>query len=361
VKIAGTPARRAGLIAAVAGLVAGAAVLAPGAQAQGPAGDPAVPAAAPRDAAATVSTLAPKLGSRTAGSYVDIGTGKLVVTVTDAAAAEEVRAAGAVAQQVTRTTAQLTRATETLDRTARIAGTAWSIDPRTNQVVVAVDSSVAGARLERLRTAVARLGALARIERVAGTFTLNTSGGDAITSGSGRCSLGFNVRSGSDFFFVTAGHCGRQGTRWLDGSTRAQLGTTRTSSFPGDDFSIVPYTNAPTDQQGVVNLYNGGTQDITSAGTPVVGQQVQRSGSTTGLHGGQVTGLNATVNYAQGSVSGLIRTTVCAEPGDSGGPLFSGGTALGLTSGGSGNCSGGGTTFFQPITEVLETFGVDVY
>lgn len=34
--------------------------------------------------------------------------------------------------------------------------------------------------------------------------------------------------------------------------------------------------------------------------------------------------LDATVNYAEGSVSGLIRTTVCAEPGDSGGSLFSG-------------------------------------
>ncbi|MGW9545036.1 trypsin-like serine protease, partial [Streptomyces celluloflavus] len=45
-------------------------------------------------------------------------------------------------------------------------------------------------------------------------------------------------------------------------------------------------------------------------------------------------------------------TTVCAEPGDSGGPLYgSNGTAYGLTSGGSGNCSSGGTTFFQPVTE----------
>jgi hypothetical protein len=60
-------------------------------------------------------------------------------------------------------------------------------------------------------------------------------------------------------------------------------------------------------------------------------------------------------------VRGLIRTTVCAEPGDSGGPLFSGTTALGLTSGGNGDCRSGGTTFFQPVTEPLRVFGVNVY
>jgi streptogrisin D len=74
-----------------------------------------------------------------------------------------------------------------------------------------------------------------------------------------------------------------------------------------------------------------------------------------------VTALNATVNYPQGTVTGLIRTTVCAEPGDSGGSLYAGTSALGLTSGGSGNCSSGGTTFFQPVTEPLSVFGVSVY
>ena len=61
------------------------------------------------------------------------------------------------------------------------------------------------------------------------------------------------------------------------------------------------------------------------------------------------------------SVSGLIRTNVCAEGGDSGGALFAGSVALGLTSGGSGNCSSGGTTYFQPVTEVLSRYGVSVY
>ena len=57
----------------------------------------------------------------------------------------------------------------------------------------------------------------------------------------------------------------------------------------------------------------------------------------------------------------MIRTNVCAEPGDSGGPLFSGSTAIGLTSGGSGDCTSGGTTFFQPVTAALSAYGVSVY
>ena len=68
------------------------------------------------------------------------------------------------------------------------------------------------------------------------------------------------------------------------------------------------------------------------------------------------------MNYgADGIVYGLIQTNVCAEPGDSGGSLFAGTTALGLTSGGSGNCSSGGTTFFQPVMEALSAYGVSVF
>lgn len=102
-------------------------------------------------------------------------------------------------------------------------------------------------------------------------------------------------------------------------------------------------------------------QDITSARNAFVGQAVRRQGSTTGNRAGTVTALNATVNYAQGTVTQMIRTTVCAEPGDSGGPLYAGSVALGLTSGGSGNCTTGGVTYFQPVTEVLSRYGINVY
>ena len=105
-----------------------------------------------------------------------------------------------------------------------------------------------------------------------------------------------------------------------------------------------------------------GLLTVTGAGNAYVGQAVCRSGATTGVRCGTVTGLNQTVNYAEGSVTGLIRTNICAEPGDSGGPLYVAATGkiIGILSGGSGNCTSGGTTYYQPIAEVLAAYGLTI-
>ncbi|SDY91995.1 streptogrisin D [Micromonospora pattaloongensis] len=312
----------------------------------------AAPAAADPDSAATLSE---RLGARSAGSYLDPASGRMIVTVTDEAAARQVRAGGAVAKLVARGAAELDRATAALERSAKIPGTAWWVDPVTNQVVVSVDETVTGAKLATVQRVARGLGGAVRVESTPGTLSTTISGGDAIYTGGSRCSLGFNVRnSAGTQYFLTAGHCTNAGTTWTNGSTT--LGTRAGTSFPGNDYGIVRYTNTSIAKPGAV-----GSQDITSAGNAYVGQSVTRRGSTTGTRSGSVTALNATVNYAQGAVYGMIRTTVCAEPGDSGGSLYAGTTALGLTSGGSGNCSSGGTTFFQPVTEALSVYGVSVY
>jgi streptogrisin D len=133
------------------------------------------------------------------------------------------------------------------------------------------------------------------------------------------------------------------------------------SEFPVSDFSLVTYLDPNTDDPSAVNLQDGTAQEITEAAEASVGMPVQRSGSTTGLSDGFVTVLNATVNYGNGDiVSGLIQTNVCAEPGDSGGAMFSGDAAVGLTSGGSGDCTQGGVTFFQPVTTALEALADEI-
>ncbi|MFC7527502.1 S1 family peptidase [Actinoplanes sp. GCM10030250] len=303
---------------------------------------------------ALAASLDSRLGARDAGSYLD-SSGKLVVNVTDAATAAEVSASGATARYVSRSGATLAAADESLKVNLKTPGTAFAVDPVSNQVVVSVDETVTGAKLAAVKATVAKLGDTARIETVAGKMSIKISGGDAIYSGSGRCSLGFNVRnSAGTNYFLTAGHCTRGSSSWNNGS--ATLGTTSGSSFPGNDYGIVRYTNTTITKTGGV-----GSIDITGAGTPAVNSTVYRRGSTTGTRSGRVTALNSTVNYAEGSVSGLIRTTVCAQPGDSGGPLYSGSTALGLTSGGSGNCTSGGVTYFQPVTEALSAYGVSVF
>ncbi|MCZ7456349.1 S1 family peptidase [Streptomyces sp. WMMC940] len=245
---------------------------------------------------------------------------------------------------------------------ADVPGTAWYTDTRSGRLVVTADSTVSAAELAEIRKSAGSRASALEIKRTPGTFNKLIAGGQAIYAGGGRCSLGFNVRSGSTYSALTAGHCTDIGSTWYTNSAQtALLGTRTGSSFPGNDYGIIRHSNASA-ADGRVYLYNGSYRDITGAGNAYVGQSVQRSGSTTGLHGGTVTGLNATVNYGGGDiVHGLIQTNVCAEPGDSGGPLFSGTTALGLTSGGSGNCSSGGTTFFQPVTEALSAYGVSVF
>jgi streptogrisin D len=303
--------------------------------------------------------LADHLGARAAGTYLD-ASGKMVIAVTDANAASAVRAAGAVPKMVAHSSAQLAQVSAEMYRSLPFAGTAWAVDPVTNQVVVSVDGTVTGARLARVQAALARAGDAARLEHLSGTLSVEINGGTAIYTGSARCSLGFNVRNGNTSYFLTAGHCTNIGVTWWANSNHSTvLGSRTGTSFPGNDYGIVQYTNASVSHPSSVNLY-GGSQTITGAGNAFVGQSVQRSGSTTHVHGGTVTAVNATVRYPQGTVTGLIRTTVCAEPGDSGGSLFAGSTAIGLTSGGSGNCSSGGTTFFQPVTEALSVFRVTI-
>ncbi|MFG2297398.1 S1 family peptidase [Streptomyces sp. NPDC048603] len=241
---------------------------------------------------------------------------------------------------------------------ADVAGTAWHTDPATGTLVVTADSTVSAADIAKIKREAGRDAGALRIERTPGKLSKLLSGGDAIYATSWRCSAGFNVRSGSTYYVLTAGHCTDGAGTWYTNSARTTaIGPTVGSSFPNNDYGLIRYSNTSLSHPGTV-----GSQDITSAVNATVGMSVTRRGSTTGIHSGQVTGLNATVNYGGGDiVYGMIRTNVCAEPGDSGGPLYSGTRAVGLTSGGSGNCSSGGTTFFQPVTEALSAYGVSVY
>jgi streptogrisin B len=284
---------------------------------------------------------------------------RLIAVATGFVAAAAIAVPNANASDVhTFSANQLTKASDSV-LNSDVAGTAWAVDPATNRVVVTVDSTVSKAEIAKIKkTAGSNAGALT-IQHTPGKFNKLISGGDAIYASSWRCSLGFNVQDSSgNYYFLTAGHCtDGAGTWWSNSSHTTTLGTTAGSSFPGNDYGIVRYTNSSVAKPGAV-----GSQDITSAATPSVGTTVYRRGSTTGTHSGRVTALNATVNYGNGEiVYGLIQTTVCAEPGDSGGPLYGGSTAYGLTSGGSGNCTSGGTTFFQPVTEALSAYGVHVY
>ncbi|MFJ3639848.1 S1 family peptidase [Streptomyces sp. NPDC090108] len=361
--------RRVTRVAAVGGLLLGGAMVAQAAMASEPPGAPATRAApsgtaggsGPAGAAGgTAATLAAKLGTaRTAGSWIGAD-GRPVVAVTDAGAAREVRGAGAVAKVVPHSMDELKSATARLASAPRVPGTAWAVDYRTNQVMVEADRTVSAGDWSKLSELASGIGGFVHMERMKGAFTTRLNGALPILSTGGRCSAGFNVSDGQRDFILTAGHCGPTGSIWFaDSQGNQKLGSTVRGTFPGNDFSLVRYDSGSAGQGAdVVSIGGGKGVRITGAADPSVGQRVFRSGSTSGLHDGQVTALNATVNYPEGAVTGLIQTDVCAEPGDSGGPLFSEGVALGITSGGNGDCTTGGTTFFQPVTKAMAALNV---
>ncbi|AYL34414.1 S1 family peptidase [Streptomyces sp. PDY-4] len=361
------PKRKAAI--AVGGVVAlgAAAILLPNANASQD-GAPDDAAAAPRtlkaaDASDLASRLAGLLGDAFAGSYYDGENKQLVVNVVpgdDNNVIVQAEKAGAAVREVDNSLTELAAGARTLKSEATIPGTSWAVDPRTNRILVTADSTVTGDRWNRLESTVRSLGpGMATVKKSAGTFRTFASGGDAIFSGGARCSLGFNVTAGDGSpAFLTAGHCGVAADQWSDAQGGQPIATVDQAVFPGaGDFALVTYDDPATQAPSEVNLGDQ-TLPISGAAEATVGQEVFRMGSTTGLADGQVLGLDATVNYPEGTVTGLIQTNVCAEPGDSGGSMFTrDGLAIGLTSGGSGDCTSGGETFFQPVTTALEAVG----
>lgn len=306
-----------------------------------------------QDAAADVAvSLERTLGDDFAGSWVDPAADVVYVATTDDADATKVEAAGATAVTADHTLADLDAWKSALDRVLprqkQVVG--WHVDVTTNAVVVNVRRGAERA-VERLaRRAGVPADAVTTVVTTETPRTLiDVVGGNAYyTSAGSRCSVGFSVNGG----FVTAGHCGRTGT-----TTTSPSGTFAGSSFPGNDYAFVR-VNAGNTMIGAVNNYAGGRVAVAGASAAPVGASVCRSGSTTGWHCGTIQALNSTVRYAEGTVTGLIRTNVCAEPGDSGGSLIAGNQAQGVTSGGSGNCRTGGTTYFQPVGEILSAYGL---
>ncbi|MBP2330725.1 hypothetical protein JOF56_011110 [Kibdelosporangium banguiense] len=313
-----------------------------------------------REALAMRSAQAAELaaGEAFGGSWYDADRGKLVVGLTDQSKAAAVRATGAETALTPISARALDQAKAKVDtQKAPPAVHSWYADPRSGSVVITVGArnSEVDAFVEQARKAgpvTVKTTTAARPQ----TFAAGTVGGDPYyINGNTRCSIGFSVHGG----FVSAGHCGGVGSNVVgwDGS---QMGRFEGSSFPGDDYSFIRtgwgWWNAP------VVLGWGQVSDALVRGSweAPVGTSVCRSGSTTHWHCGQVLAKNETVNYKEGAFYGATKTSVCAEPGDSGGSFITGDQAQGVTSGGWGNCGSGGETWFQPVNEILGRYGLSL-
>ncbi|MET9765715.1 carbohydrate-binding protein [Streptomyces sp. NPDC006372] len=301
------------------------------------------------------------LGNRFAGAWLSGTTSQeLFVATTQAADVPAIKAQGAKAAVVKKTLRDLGAAKRKLDAAAARVSTRdtplWYVDVPKNRVTVQARSRAAAAAFVK---AAGLDGKSVGVKVTASRPRLLTdlTGGDAYyINGAARCSVGFSVTKGTQQGFASAGHCGRPGDR-TTGYDNAEQGTFQASTFPGRDMSWVAVDDQWTATADVKGE-GGQTVQITGSVQALVGAAVCRSGSTSGWHCGRIEQHDTSVSYAEGRVDGLTQTTVCAEPGDSGGPFVAGTQGQGVTSGGSGDCASGGTTFYQPINPLLSQYGL---
>jgi streptogrisin C len=297
-----------------------------------------------------MSAAAQDLESSLAGDFGGawIENDRLVVAVTDAARSAEVTGTGAVAKVVEFSEAQLDAKVSDMNAIAESAPdsvTVWGVDVRHNTVNMTVLPGTADegrAFAESAGVDEVRITESAEVPRL----FADIQGGEAYNIGSSRCSVGFSVNGG----FVTAGHCEALtggGELSKDGTP---LGSWGGSQFPGSDYAWVQ-TSGDWNPVGQVSGVGGvaGSQEAET------GAAVSKSGSTTGVTEGTIGDKNQTVNYPEGSVSGLTATNALCQPGDSGGSFISGGQAQGVVSGGNSS-----VCYFQPVNPILEAYGLSI-
>ncbi|NEA98716.1 S1 family peptidase [Streptomyces sp. SID13726] len=319
--------------------------------------------AAEKKATALEPAVRRTAGASYGGSWFDAADNTLTVAVTPdtpATALREIRATGAIVRTVAHSARELDAAQARIDRLpAPAAVSSWHVDVKASTVVVNVVKGKQRDNDVRAFVARARQAGPVTVREVAAaptTFAAGTVGGDPYYTGNVRCSIGFSVYGG----FVTAGHCD-QHTGSVYGWDRSYVGNFQGSSFPGDDYAWVNVGSGWWTVPVVLGWGTVSDQLVRGSNVAPVGSSVCRSGSTTHWHCGTVLAMNETVNYSQGAVYQMTKTNVCAEGGDSGGSFISGDQAQGVTSGGWGNCSSGGETWFQPINEILNRYGLTLH
>jgi streptogrisin C len=299
-------------------------------------------------------------GAAYGGSWYDARSGRLTVALTDGGERRAVEATGADVRLVDHSVRRLDATMARIDALGAPSGVAsWHVDPRANAVVLNV---VDGHRQDDdVRSFVDRARKAGPVTvretpKAPRTFAAGTVGGDPYYTGNVRCSIGFSVHGG----FVTAGHCGNPGAA-VYGWDRSYLGDFQGSSFPGNDYAWVSVGSGWWTEPVVLGWGTVPDRLVRGSAEAPIGSSICRSGSTTHWHCGTVLAKNETVNYSQGAVHQMTKTSVCAEPGDSGGSFISGDQAQGVTSGGWGDCSGGGETWYQPVNEILQRYGLTLH
>nr|WP_042185058.1 S1 family peptidase [Kibdelosporangium sp. MJ126-NF4]CEL16482.1 Streptogrisin-C precursor (Serine protease C) (SGPC) [Kibdelosporangium sp. MJ126-NF4]CTQ90434.1 Streptogrisin-C precursor (EC 3.4.21.-) (Serine protease C) (SGPC) [Kibdelosporangium sp. MJ126-NF4] len=184
-------------------------------------------------------------------------------------------------------------------------------------------------------------------------------GGSPLETGSSyRCTAGFAAVGGSTGYLIASTACGRPGDTVR--SAGRVVGVVSGAPTPPTGAIVIRVTNT-VDWRLVGSIPPVDSRvTVTGSVEAPVGASVCKYGATSGWRCGVIQGKNQTVTFPEGSLHGLTRTNVCAEPGDTGGPFVSGTQAQGVLVGATGNCTSGGTSYFLPVNRVLATYGLTI-
>ena len=151
----------------------------------------------------------------------------------------------------------------------------------------------------------------------------------------GECSTGFNGELNGKPVVITAAHCaGEDGTRaaFADGE---EFGTMAGVKRDGIDTALIEVDDdaAARFASNLVGTDRDATQPIIGTAAPVVGQKACKTGFRTGFSCGTISQVDANIDVAGSrTIDGAFTVDLCALPGDSGGVVFSGDRALGISS-----------------------------
>ncbi|HEY7593568.1 MAG TPA: S1 family peptidase [Actinophytocola sp.] len=167
-----------------------------------------------------------------------------------------------------------------------------------------------------------------------------------------RCTAAFAARSASAGYLLAGPGCS-SATQVYSGAS--VLVGPRTGT---DWYSVVQVAN--TAAWTLVPWIDSGSGKVTIRGSRVtpVGGSVCLLSRTTGTRCGTVTALNQTIQFPDGTITGVTRTNICLEPDAI--AFVSGDQAQGTPIGGSGSCSTGGVSYFQPVNPVLSAYGLTI-
>lgn len=165
-----------------------------------------------------------------------------------------------------------------------------------------------------------------------------------------ECSTGFNGTLNGAPVVITAAHCNRADEVRAVLADGTEFGTFTDTKAEGIDSALIRIDDdhAARFQNNLVGGADDKQQPITGTAAPVVGQVACKMGSRTGFSCGKITETGATIDVAgQRTLNNSFLVDLCALPGDSGGVVFSGDKALGISSAsniaGEADCSSAGT------------------